>query len=257
MSGGKPAKPVVVEAVEETPSTLPYTFSPREGVDYLSSVTVGKDPNLVPENVKKDVSIFGTTGTYEGSGGGSGGDYSSVFDVFWTNIRNGAIGSTVLRVSDTPGTLPSGSTAGGSGYWRISTDRLYTVDGGGWFLHTPASALTNVGYGDLTVPETPAGTYTRPVSEISNMGQWYPWPDTAFTAHGTFFYGIEAVNGNVFNMYDSQNAYEADIVSDGVNVTITHPLLESFETPVYGYPSGAGTQYYPAISPYIVEVKFT
>ena len=69
MSGGKPAKPVVVEAVEETPSTLPYTFSPREGVDYLSSVTVGKDPNLVPENVKKDVNIFGTVGTLETEGG--------------------------------------------------------------------------------------------------------------------------------------------------------------------------------------------
>lgn len=65
MAGGKAQKPIVVEAVEDTPSTLPYTFSPREGVDYLSSVTVGKDPNLVPENVKKDVSIFGVEGTYD------------------------------------------------------------------------------------------------------------------------------------------------------------------------------------------------
>lgn len=68
MSGGKPAKPIVVEAVEDTPSTLPHTYVPREGVDYLSSVTVGKDPNLVPENVKKDVSIFGTVGTLESGG---------------------------------------------------------------------------------------------------------------------------------------------------------------------------------------------
>lgn len=74
MSGGKPAKPVVVEAVEDTPSTLPHTYVPREGVDYLSSVTVGKDPNLVPENVKKDVSIFGTVGTLE-SGGSELGEY--------------------------------------------------------------------------------------------------------------------------------------------------------------------------------------
>ena len=65
MSGGKPAKPIVVGAVEETPSTRPHTFLPREGVDYLSSVTVGKDPNLVPENVKKGVSIFGVSGSYE------------------------------------------------------------------------------------------------------------------------------------------------------------------------------------------------
>ena len=69
MSGGKPAKPIVVEAVEETPSTHPHTLLPKEGVDYLSSVTVGKDPNLVPENVKKDVSIFGTVGTLESGGG--------------------------------------------------------------------------------------------------------------------------------------------------------------------------------------------
>ena len=68
MSGGKPAKPIVVEAVEETPSTLPYTFSPREGVDYLSSVTVGKDPNLVPGNVKQGVNIFGVEGTLSSSG---------------------------------------------------------------------------------------------------------------------------------------------------------------------------------------------
>ena len=67
MSGGKPAKPVVVEAVEDTPSTLPHTYAPREGVDYLSSVTVGKDPNLVPGNVKQGVTIFGTEGTYEGT----------------------------------------------------------------------------------------------------------------------------------------------------------------------------------------------
>ena len=74
MSGGKPAKPIVVEAVEETPSTLPYTFSPREGVDYLSSVTVGKDPNLLPGNVKQGVTIFGTEGTLT-TGGGSVADY--------------------------------------------------------------------------------------------------------------------------------------------------------------------------------------
>lgn len=63
--GGPAPKPIYVEAVEDTPSTLPHTYQPSEGYDYLSSVTVGKDPNLVPENVKKDVSIFGVSGSYE------------------------------------------------------------------------------------------------------------------------------------------------------------------------------------------------
>ena len=94
MSGGKPAKPIVVEAVEETPSTLPHTFLPKEGVDYLSSVTVGKDPNLVPENVKKDVSIFGTVGTLESGGG----DVDN--SLLITGHANG--GTTFLDFNETP-----------------------------------------------------------------------------------------------------------------------------------------------------------
>ena len=33
--------------------------------DYLDSVTIIKDDNLIPENIKKDVNIFGVVGTYE------------------------------------------------------------------------------------------------------------------------------------------------------------------------------------------------
>ena len=39
--------------------------------DYIDSATIIKDDNLIPENIKKDVNIFGVVGTYEGgiSGG--------------------------------------------------------------------------------------------------------------------------------------------------------------------------------------------
>ena len=33
--------------------------------DYIDSVTIIKDENLIPENIKKDVNIFGVVGTYE------------------------------------------------------------------------------------------------------------------------------------------------------------------------------------------------
>jgi hypothetical protein len=47
-----------------------YDQTIAEGT-YLSGDQIIKgDYNLVPENIKKDVSIFGVTGTYEGSGGG-------------------------------------------------------------------------------------------------------------------------------------------------------------------------------------------
>lgn len=36
----------------------------------LSQVTINKDTNLIADNIKKDVTVHGITGTYEGSGGG-------------------------------------------------------------------------------------------------------------------------------------------------------------------------------------------
>lgn len=38
--------------------------------DKALEVTAAIDSNIVAENIKKDVSILGVTGTYEGSGGG-------------------------------------------------------------------------------------------------------------------------------------------------------------------------------------------
>jgi hypothetical protein len=53
------------------PSTSSITVEPDQGYDGLSSVTVAAidsslDPDLQPENIKKDVEIFGVTGTFEG-----------------------------------------------------------------------------------------------------------------------------------------------------------------------------------------------
>ena len=54
-----------------TPSAASQTVLPDQGDDGLSQVTVSGDSNLVAGNIKKDVSIFGVTGTLE-SGSGSG-----------------------------------------------------------------------------------------------------------------------------------------------------------------------------------------
>lgn len=53
-----------------TPSASQQAVSPDSGYGGLLKVTVNGDSNLKAENIKKGVTIFGVTGTYEATGGG-------------------------------------------------------------------------------------------------------------------------------------------------------------------------------------------
>lgn len=52
----------------------------------LTQVTVVKDNDLVPENIVKDVNIFGVVGTAE-TGGGATGGYRVTFDIYATQYQ--------------------------------------------------------------------------------------------------------------------------------------------------------------------------
>ena len=78
---------IQTETKTATPSTSQQSVTPTSG-KYLTQVTVSAvtssiDANITAANIKKDVSILGVTGTYEGSGGGAtltptAGDYPVV-----------------------------------------------------------------------------------------------------------------------------------------------------------------------------------
>ena len=61
---GAGADPQLV-SIDNAVTEFPQTFSPPEGVDGLSSVTVQAPANFKASNIKKDVEIAGVTGTYE------------------------------------------------------------------------------------------------------------------------------------------------------------------------------------------------
>lgn len=61
--GGDEPRDVVLNDIEITPTAEDQTVTPEDGVDGFSSVTVTGDENLKPENLLRDVTIFGVTGT--------------------------------------------------------------------------------------------------------------------------------------------------------------------------------------------------
>ena len=65
--------PSTLGTADIKPTAFPTTKNASDdGVDGYSTVTVQAPDNLTAENIKSGVSIAGVTGTYEGSGGGSG-----------------------------------------------------------------------------------------------------------------------------------------------------------------------------------------
>lgn len=77
-----------------TPNAAEQTVTPDSGYDGLSSVVVNGDADLVAGNIKKNVNIFGVTGSYEGSGGGASVESSDIKAVpavrVWTKSTGSA-----------------------------------------------------------------------------------------------------------------------------------------------------------------------
>lgn len=71
---------------EVTPNFANESFvdvTPSSGYDALWTVTINKDNTLIPSNIKKNVTVHGVTGNYEGSGGGANILDNNLYDDPW------------------------------------------------------------------------------------------------------------------------------------------------------------------------------
>lgn len=157
-----------------TPTTSDQTID----TTLNNSLKVKGDANLVAGNIKKDVTIFGTTGTYEGSGGGGGSTYSGTFT---PASRQGvyefyAPGCTYLACGLT---APADLTTG------VGFVYAFFCYAG----HYYASRSTNSGSGaagDANASSSPSVTYTNDTfavdwgsvgntSKVPQVGSTYTW----------------------------------------------------------------------------------
>ena len=131
-----------------TPTTTNQTIA--SGTYLTGAQTISGDANLIAGNIKKDVTIFGTTGTYEGSGGSS----KNVQVLQSTNRTNTtslakALGDLTVSKTGTYDIYWSGGRSNTSSSYTWGT-RLY-IDGSGygtenttWTNNVQSNHLTNV-----------------------------------------------------------------------------------------------------------------
>ena len=157
VTGTAKASVPTLQAKTVTPSSAEQTVTPDSNYDGLSSVTVEGDTNLVAENIKRGVSIFGVVGSFEGSGGGGGGGSSYNCEAYHITSASAKLNFTTAGTVKVwgYGTLASGYSTSvcafvGDGYYKgaswgspTKTHASFSINADGTLNGLP-SGLQNV-----------------------------------------------------------------------------------------------------------------
>lgn len=208
LSGGSPAPTPTYEDKTLTPdfSNGDVIVNPDEGYDALSSVTIEKDSDLVAENIKKDVEVFGITGTLES---GIPVQLQSDMDA----IFNKKFGTSTTYPSDTwadtvneMGVLPTRTASGSIASFTDGADNVPLVS------HNVTIEPVQSGTGD------PSPSNVRPISGHSSVTVSHSGEDTSDPT--TYTRTFLDSNDDPITVYDgSENLKTGEGVSEVEKIT--------------------------------------
>ena len=203
------ADEVKLQTKAVTPNAEGWVLEPESGYTGFSKVTVTGDSDLVPENIKKDVNIFGVTGTYEGTAdsGSSGvegditvGDLSELHA--WEKY---SIGDSIIKTDKTDVFLGTAQHNNG-----ITVEYANKVD-----TSSGSLALSTDGYGTVKVTSDSSGAVLNgKVIRVpaSNGYLYYEIPTTAT---------VDFQSGTLYdNLYTSEAKQITYTGTDGELVAI-------------------------------------
>lgn len=156
-SGGK------YQEKDATPSANGQAILPDEGYDALSRVNIYGDEDLVPNNIKEGVSIFGVAGTY------SGGGYDLDLLGYDLDIEAGSSITKGQRIVATKNTSATGKTvatsSSGGSIINLSRDETVGILGSNVTLNADDIPITVCGINDLGIYEPIATGVTSGIAE--------------------------------------------------------------------------------------------
>ena len=217
--GVNEATPTLQE-VNVTPSAQSQTITPNQGYDGLSKVVVSGDSDLVAENIKQGVEIFGVTGTHQGG----------IAPYCWRKYSGTIDENTIflLHGDSFTDSSPSGYRVRNTGV-TLSTDKVkfgttsFCFDGNSWMK----IELDEIKWADnftieFWIYHTSAGkSYPTPFS-LSYPANYY----RGYYVHHDWWKNTTISAGNkqssVSNSYTKDKWFHFAYVKSGTTISVYH-----------------------------------
>lgn len=216
------------------PGTSSQTLS-TSGKYMTSDIVVSGDSNLLAENIKKGVSIFGIVGTLE-SGGGSSAEYYKCASVSSGASQPEGYTLSMVTTLDDPSykkfdfTMEDPSKTGLERRW-FTSDGLYRLSIGTSYNLSPVCIIDLIERIDDTIDEirlfsAPAG-YANPwdattwIDEMSGMSEFgVSWTVSPAVSGGSTWSGYKAVFDSTAGTWSF-----SDTVTEGLSYTSVTPIV--------------------------------